>query len=255
MQDPAHVRVQYSDSSNLDARAAIHARFGTATQPWFSWVADRLLAGPHERVLDVGGGPGGIWASERHRLPGSTHIVSSDLSCGMAAEAKRRIEGDERFVFIASDAQAIPFPDASFDTVVANHMLYHVPDLNRGLAEVVRVLQPGGRLLAATNGERHMLQLRELISKDELIVVRGFSLENGRDLLAAHFADVTCDRYEEALDVTEAEPILAYIRSMADFWIGVSPEDDLRTQIDSVIERDGVFRIEKDVGLFVAVRR
>ena len=54
------------------------------------------------------------------------------------------------------DAQDLPFDDGTFDVVVANHMLYHVPDPRRAAAEFARVLRPGGVLLAATNGPQHL---------------------------------------------------------------------------------------------------
>ena len=100
-----------------------------------------------------------------------------------------------------------------------------------------------------------MAQLRRLVSQEEFIVL-GFSLESGVSQLEAFFDDVTCERFPDSLEVTEVEPILAYIRSMmANFWIGVKPEEELRQEIDAVIERDGVFHIDKDAGLFTAVRR
>ena len=72
-------------------------------------------------------------------------------------------DGSERLVELTgargvdarvADAEDLPFADASYDLVAAMWMLYHVPDLDRALAEVRRVLRPGGHLLAVTNGER-----------------------------------------------------------------------------------------------------
>jgi SAM-dependent methyltransferase len=253
MREPGHVRAQYADASNLDARVALHRRFSTNPYGAFRWAFDRLLAGPHGCVLDVGGGPGGIWVSERERLSPDARIVVTDLSSGMVTEARRRI-GDGRFSFIVADAQNLPLPDASFDVAMANHMLYHVPDLASALAEIERVLRPGGRLIATTNGEKHMEQLRTLIGQTAFRVA-GFSLENGAEKLASRFDDVVCERYPDGLDVTEAGPIIDYIRSMSTYWIGTRCEDDVRREIDAVISREGVFHIDKDAGLFTAVRR
>ena len=71
--------------------------------------------------------------------------------CRSAWSSSRRGRGVDARV---GDVQALPFEDASFDTVVAAWMLYHVPDLDRGLAEIARVLCPGGQLVAVTNSER-----------------------------------------------------------------------------------------------------
>lgn len=67
-----------------------------------------------------------------------------------------------RFTFAQADAQALPFRDASFDAVIANHMLYHVPDIPRALGEVRRVLKPSGFCYAATMGVANMREVDEL---------------------------------------------------------------------------------------------
>ena len=56
-------------------------------------------------------------------------------------------------------ADALPFPDASFDVLTARHMLYHVPSVPAALAEFRRVLKPGGRFLATTNVAAYMPEL------------------------------------------------------------------------------------------------
>jgi len=65
----------------------------------------------------------------------------------MLDEAQQRLANvPSDFAFERIDVQAIPYNDASFDVVIANHMLYHVPDLPKALAEIRRVLRPGGLL-------------------------------------------------------------------------------------------------------------
>ena len=86
------------------------------------------------------------------------------------------------------DVQALPFDDGSFDCAVAAWMLFHVPDLDLGLAELARVLRPGGRLVAVTNGEAHMAELREIAG--HAAWARTFTRENGEGRIAAHFASV-----------------------------------------------------------------
>jgi len=93
-----------------------------------------------------------------------------------------------------ADVQALPFPDESFDTVLACWMLYHVPDLDRGLAEIARVLAPGGKLVANTNSLEHCRELFDLIEYP--IEHRRFTFrsENGEESLRKHFSAV--DRYD-----------------------------------------------------------
>jgi SAM-dependent methyltransferase len=97
------------------------------------------------------------------------------------------------------DVQSLPFADGVFDTVVAAWMLYHVPDLDRGLAEMARVLRPGGALIAVTNSILHLSEFRELIAYPD-VLRETFNRENGEELLSKHFAQV--ERLDLELEVT-----------------------------------------------------
>ncbi|MBO0811955.1 MAG: class I SAM-dependent methyltransferase [Microlunatus sp.] len=88
-----------------------------------------------------------------------------------------------------ADAQALPFDDHCFDAVVAAWMLYHLPDLDQGLAEVRRVLRPGGVFVAITNGDQHTADLR--IAAGGRPKITGFSRENGEQSLRRHFDHVS----------------------------------------------------------------
>ncbi len=157
---------QYHDDANLAARIDIHRRFSTNPQGWYEWLFDRfaLPAGAH--LLELGCGEGGMWAARRDRLPPDLRLTLTDVSPGMLTAARTRLEpalSDIRFAVV--DCQAIPFADASFDVVIANHMLYHVPDIPRALGEIRRVLRPNGWFHGATNGLRHMLELDQLVER------------------------------------------------------------------------------------------
>jgi SAM-dependent methyltransferase len=111
-------------------------------------------------------------------------------------------------------------------------MLYHVPDLERAIAELRRVLRLGGTLLAATNGQGHMRELwqmerqalvraglapqtvAEIMERGRAAGAMSFRLENGAEWLGRHFADVRLERYPDELRVTEVEPLVAYFTSM-----------------------------------------
>jgi SAM-dependent methyltransferase len=130
------------------------------------------------------------------------------------------LEDERLFAYLIHHAQALPYPSSTFDAVVANHMLYHVPDKPRALSEIRRVLVPGGRFCAATNGKDHMRELRELSRKvkpeaERQIgsVTASFTLENGAHLLWPWFPRLTCVRQENALRVAEVGPVLAYLAS------------------------------------------
>ncbi len=246
---------QYRNSSNLQARIDLHARFSTNTYGWFRWIVDHLQLPSQAYVLELGCGPGLLWRENLGRIPAGWDITLSDFSPGMLQQARDNLRDAGRpFTFAVVDAQDIPFADDSFDAVIANHMLYHVPDRPRAFAEIRRVLRPNGRLYATTNGEAHLQELEALLPKDEFDFSHApFDLENGRAQLAPWFPTITLHRYDDALVVTETEPLIAYLLSMR-AASGLS--DAERTAVTERVERElaarGVIRITKDSGLFEA---
>ena len=123
---------------------------------------DQLEVPVSGRLLEIGCGPAYLWKNNEKRLRTDWRIVLSDFSPGMLASAREDgLASHGSFQFLAVDAQSIPYPDRIFDVLIANHMLYHVPDRPKALSEIKRVLKPGSRLYAATNGEERLQELRE----------------------------------------------------------------------------------------------
>ena len=226
---------------------------------------DRLLALPPEaEVLELGCGTGLLWSGDQAaRVPPGWRLTLTDFSAGMVVEAQRNLRLAARFQ--VADAESLRFPDASFDAVVANHMLYHVPDLDRALAEIQRVLRPGGRLFAATNGAAHMRELGQLVARVApdaaaaavgLRFSRAFGLEDGAQQLTPWFATVVREDYPDALEVTDVEPLVAYLQSMSAYKSALDEGRlaELRRIGGEEIARRGSFHISKSVGMFGAVR-
>jgi ubiquinone/menaquinone biosynthesis C-methylase UbiE len=159
------------------------------------------------RVLEVGGGPGEL--SERMQKELGAQVSYLDISPGMVELARAR--GVDAQV---GDAQSLPFEDGIFDTVVAAWMLYHVPDIDLGLAEAARVLRPGGALIAVTNSVLHLSELRELIAYP-----RGyeetFNRENGAEFLRKHFAQVERLDLETEVTVRDRPKLVDYQQSLS----------------------------------------
>lgn len=154
--------------------------------------------------------------------------------------------------------QALPFAGGAFDAVIANYMLYHVPDRPRTFAEIVRVLRPGGRLFATTNGPNNLRELKALIAaympgSDIPLAESWFHVGNGAAQLAPFFADVTLLPYEDGLLVTDAQPVVDYILSLPPEH---RPAEDampaLADDVTARIVRDGAWNIHKETGMFVA---
>jgi SAM-dependent methyltransferase len=179
--DQAFVREQYETEDNLAARKAAYA---TAEGPDARDVLfDAVAETRPERVLEVGGGEGEV--AERIVRELGAELVGIDQSERMV-EIQRGKGIDARL----GDVQDLPFDDGEFDVTVAAWMLYHVPDLDRALAELARVLRPGGRLVAATNSSEHLRELHELAGRDPSEREWVFRRENGEELLRRHFARV-----------------------------------------------------------------
>lgn len=240
---------QYATDANLRARITLHQRFSTAREDWHRWLFDRVAPDPNARILEVGCGPAEFWKRNLDRIDPSWELTLTDLSPGMIGAA-REVLGD-RAEYAVADAQELPFADESFDVVLASHMLYHVPDRPKGLAEIRRVLVPGGRFHAAANGDRHMRQLDELVGGDWDFTRLGdlFGLENGLAQLEAFFLDVREERMESGLAVTEVEPLVAYVASSSTFHGDI---DRIRRDAEATFAREGVFRIEAHPGVLHA---
>lgn len=256
---PEGLAKQYKTAANLDARIQLHERFSTNKYDWPLWVFDQFALPADAKILEIGCGTGKLWQMNLDRIPVGWTITLSDQSPGMLQQAQQNL-GDQatRFRFTQLDAQNILFDNGAFDAVIANHMLYHVPDLAKALDETRRVLKPNGRLYAATNGKLHMQALRDLVVAFEPSAYAWreqthFTLEDGARWLAPYFTQVELRRFESDLLVTEVAPLVDYVLSMHE----ISParaaeftkfvEAQLRTH-------DGALRIQRAAGLFCAVK-
>lgn len=253
------VAQQYKTPANLNARILLHQRFSTNPNPWAHWVFDQLRLSPALRVLEVGGGPGGLWQENRHRLPQGLNVTFTDQSVGMLAQAISSLGDLPHFAFGASDAQALPFADHSFDIVIANHMLYHVPDRNLALSEMRRVLRPHGRFFAATNDRSHMQELRNLaenfmpgtsavISSNER-----FPFDVATRELSQHFGQVQLHRYHNNLVVTDAEILADYMLSGLSMNLPAVAITPFRKWLQARIDAQGAIVVTSASGLFEAM--
>jgi ubiquinone/menaquinone biosynthesis C-methylase UbiE len=251
---------QYKDSSNLKARIAIHQRFSTNSQGWFNWVFDILEQLPEKaNVLELGCGSAVLWKECAGRIPDGWVVTLTDISDGMLDAAWRNLVPLGRnFKFEQMDAQSISYDDKIFDAVIANHMLYHVPDREKALTEIRRVLKVGGFLLAATVGDKHMQEMYQWLKSVNInrrsdMFSNPFTLENGMQQLRKFFTEVKELHYDDDLQVTEVGPIIAYIRSsIGAMDLSESALDELKNDLLAVLEKEGKIFITKDSGLFKA---
>jgi ubiquinone/menaquinone biosynthesis C-methylase UbiE len=252
--DPAILRSeQYATGANLSARIALHRRFRVGPVAWHDWLFERMSIRPAARILELGCGTGLLWRALADRVSSDWSVVLTDFSEGMLREARRVTSTLACRVHAAvADAGAVPFPDASVDVVVANHMLYHVPDRDRALQEIRRVLDPGGVLYATTIGTTYLHQLEELVAAYvpqapslREGVLSQFGEKTGLEQLRRWFPRVDTEAFDEELHVTDADAVGDYIRSTGT-WHDLSPPDLERilAAVRRQIEREGAFVLD-----------
>jgi SAM-dependent methyltransferase len=250
---------QYADSSRLAARARLHQEFSVG-EPWFSWVMDRLPLKAGDRVLDIGCGPAWFWAASRGHFPAGLHLTLADQSEGMVKEATERcaLLGFASITGQQADVAALPFADGSFDVVIAMHMLYHVPDQEKAVAEMHRVLKPGGTLAVTNNGADNLRQLYALTTTlgsspvDPAAVA--FGHQRAHALLEARFGNVHHEVHPGGLHVTDPEVVFMALTSYP-------PGDGASDAQLAAFERaifaafeagGGALDVQKDSGLFLS---
>lgn len=222
---------QYQNASNLSARIQLHSKYGQNKQGWFPWLFEQCQLEPRQKILEIGCGDGSLWLENTARIPSGLSVTLSDISVGMIRDTRRAIQDalqqrpqtdtkDIRFDFLVFDCHQIPYPDHSFDRVLANHVLFYCDDLPAVFREISRVLKPGGALIASTYGAGHMKEINELVSQfDDRITLSAqklyekFGRENGLSLLSPFFQDVRWIPYQDFLHVTEPEALISYVLS------------------------------------------
>jgi SAM-dependent methyltransferase len=259
------VREQYRTKDNLQIRIETHVLYSQPKVEFHDWILDHVDWSGYETVLDVGCGSGmyaGPVGQRCHRY------IAADLSLGMLQSLAHPVQDK-----VNVDAAGVPFRSESLDVVLANHMLYHVPELKKAVREVYRVLKPGGILVAATNSSSYMPELLEIqhrlaskfgVDSDRRWsnpgnVTQSFSLENGQEVLEPTFAHIERFDLPGALVFDESEPLIAYLGSMREryehmyapgiTWEDVS--DALRAYLDKHIAIHREFRVHKLAGVFV----
>jgi len=254
MANTERVKDLYVKQDTLTTRMGLHHKYSVNQYGFGNWVFDQYSIAGNMKILELGCGTAVIWQNRDARIPQGVQITLSDFSPLMVEKARNLLQHNPVFSFTQVNIEEIPYDNDSFDIVIANHMLYHVPDKDKALAEVRRVLKPGGYFYATTAGEVSYQEItdikRRFDDKANFSYPKNlsFTLESGTALLEKFFANIEQRHYIDALEVTDAGDLMEYIES--DNEIPADIYDDFYRLICEGFV-DGVFKIRKEQGIFV----
>jgi DNA-binding transcriptional MerR regulator/ubiquinone/menaquinone biosynthesis C-methylase UbiE len=257
---------QYKNGNNLDVRIRLHRDYATNPKGWFPWIFEQMQPTGGKEILEVGCGNGALWQWARTHQEvhlEKSHVILSDSSAGMVAEAEKRVGTDGRFAYACFDCADIPLEDECVDMVVANHVMFYVKKPEKALAEMIRVLKPGGIFICSTYGRAHMKEISALVQEfDPHIVLsqvrlyEAFGLETGQEQLEPFFKNIQLRRYEDRLKVTAVEPLLDYIMSCHgnQYEYLNAHYGKFKAFLKEKLSKKGYLEITKDAGMFYCVK-
>ncbi len=261
----------------VEIQTGAHQIYALPKMDMMAWSLSRIRWRDDAQVLDVGVGAGAYLDALQTHVP-AVQTTAGDLSLSLLHQARApETLPKKRCVF---DIQALPFPDDSFDVVLANHLLHQVPDIDRALGEIRRVLRPTGTAVFATHTGYYLLRLgSHLMRFDDLYRrvyallgvpdverlslwahAQRFHLENGLNILTRHFHAVARYDHPASLVFPSVDPMMAYLDSTRSSHEPELPEglkwehlmDVMLNQIDQIIGYFGKMEIDKLSGVFVA---
>ena len=253
--DSEAVKAQYATSKGLDTRLSFHDKYSTNKMGYGNWIVSNYEIHEGMKVLELGCGTGSLWMGRDELLAKFGKFVVTDFSEGMLATARANLGERENIEYKAADIQNLPFEDDSFDIVIANSMLYHVPDILKGISEVRRVLKSDGVFYTATFGENNFAeQLAEWfkLGGESFNPNHNFTMQNGEKLLKSAFADVEARFYEDSFHITDIEDLVEYLCSLRSFKAIMDIPVQKITDIIKEHAVDGAVDLAKEYGMFIA---
>lgn len=255
------IEKQYLDDGKLLRRINLHVKHSTNTQGFIPWLFDWYEFYDNFKILELGCGNGRQWEGRIESLPKGCKLILSDFSDGMVNIVRNKFLIYNALSFEKIDIQSIPYLDETFDVVIANHMLYHIPDLSTALSEVKRVLKTGGKLYSTTNGNGGLRlfvhNVLEHFCCDINVFTQewSFSLQNGTEILRNYFSDVKRCDYKDSLSITKTQDLVDWIESTIS--ISNYPEksiDGLFDYLEEIRKKEGTINIQKENGLFISIK-
>ncbi len=271
LNDSQPVPLAYNGASTVRIRQSIHEQYTVPKIDFPAWVLSNYVWRGDERLLDLGAGAG-LYYPHVRRISPEIEYHAIDVS----EEALRAHPGynEPNSKLVLGDAHLLPYASHQFDVVMANHMLYHLEDVDQALTEIRRVMKPNGVLIVATNSQQSMPELHVLMRRAIILLTRTssthvqpplptsdlFALESGCRKLSKYFYGVVRYDLPGSLVFQESEPLVAYIESTRPDREPQLPPDVpwdammsiMKQQINHLLNHLGELVINKLSGVLIA---
>jgi ubiquinone/menaquinone biosynthesis C-methylase UbiE len=249
------VKEMYIKNNTLSKRQNLHDKYSVNKYGWHNWVFDQYEIKENINILELGSGSGTTWIGKENKIPLNVNIILSDISPLMIEKLEEKFNGCNNFSFEIIDIQNILFGNEVFDIVIANHMLYHVPDIKKGLFEIKRVLKKDGVLYTTTLGENSLIELQDIYKeyknefKFQYTKNCSFTMENGENILKSQFNNIKKIFYIDSLEVTDINDLMEYIISYNK--INKDIYNKIYENIKNKFNENNIFKIRKEQGMFI----
>ena len=253
--DMSVVKQQYATANNLSKRISIHDKYSTNKMGFGNWIVSNYRIDKGMKVLELGCGTGDMWKNRGCLISLCSKLTLSDFSEGMLTTTKCNLAEYDNIEYKVIDIQEIPYENESFDVVIANMMLYHVPDIAKALTEVRRVLKKGCCFYCATYGEHGIVEyLSKILSVYgvEDNINKKFTLQNGYAILNKTFSRVEKLEYIDSLEVTNIDDMVEYIYSLSSMTSLNSVPKQVIKEILTDNTTNGILNVPKEYGMFIS---
>ncbi len=254
--DKKVVKKQYATANNLNTRISIHEKYSTNKLGFGNWITSNYKIEKGMKVLELGCGTGDMWKGREELIANCSKLILSDFSEGMVATTKENVGNHDNIEYKIMDIQAIPYEAETFDIVIANMMLYHIPDIYKGLNEVKRVLKRTGCFYCATYGEHGIIEyLSKILSEYgvEDNINKNFTLQNGYEILSTTFSKVEKLEYIDSLAVTNIDDMVEYIYSLSSMTsLNTVPKEVIKDILMNNTT-NGILDVPKEYGMFISL--
>ena len=225
---------QYRVPDPLQVRVHTHLTYQERPLDLDSEAATLLQVNPATSVLDAGCGPG-VFLRYLRDTGHTGRLAGLDQSAGMLRAMR---DSDTHVEAVVGDVATLPFADGEFDSTVARHMLYHVPEIPTALAELQRIARR--RMLLSTGSQNSMPYLMGLLSdvvtefgmQRQIPVMGRFCTENAGQWLTQAGLEFEATLLDNALVFNDPEPIVAYVVSCLPSY-SIDTQSDLHAEMQA----------------------